>query len=210
VQSDPIGLDGGMSTYGYANGSPLVYSDPDGLMAGRILLRVAATRFGLRTTLDAGLRAELGQAALNRALKRQAQRLARNAAAGSPGCSGTGLLTELSLSPAAQRAILRQAMGTNGSGKVAHHVIPLEAIKRFPELMRKAAQAGFNINGRSNGALLERISHFGGHPMYNRVVLDELAAINSRLGPAAIKREVEVIAETMRNAIARGTFGPWG
>jgi hypothetical protein len=42
-----------------------------------------------------------------------------------------------------------------------------------------------------------------------RVILDEMAAINSRLGPAVIKREVEVIAETMRNAIARGTFGPW-
>ena len=31
TQSDPIGLDGGWSRYGYANGSPLMYTDPLGL-----------------------------------------------------------------------------------------------------------------------------------------------------------------------------------
>jgi RHS repeat-associated protein len=46
VQSDPIGLDGGISTYGYANGSPLIYSDPEGLIAGRIGLQLV-TRFVL-------------------------------------------------------------------------------------------------------------------------------------------------------------------
>jgi len=46
VQSDPIGLDGGISTYGYANGSPTMYSDPDGLIVGRIALQLA-TRFVL-------------------------------------------------------------------------------------------------------------------------------------------------------------------
>ncbi len=55
VQSDPIGLDGGMSTYGYANGSPLVYSDPEGLIAGRILLglgmRYLAPRLAMRSAM---------------------------------------------------------------------------------------------------------------------------------------------------------------
>jgi RHS repeat-associated protein len=32
VESDPIGLDGGISTYGYAGGSPMMNADPDGLL----------------------------------------------------------------------------------------------------------------------------------------------------------------------------------
>jgi RHS repeat-associated protein len=32
VESDPIGLDGGSTTYGYANGDPLTFVDPPGLM----------------------------------------------------------------------------------------------------------------------------------------------------------------------------------
>lgn len=33
VESNPIGLQGGINTYGYAFGSPLMYFDPDGLTA---------------------------------------------------------------------------------------------------------------------------------------------------------------------------------
>lgn len=83
VESDPIGLAGGMSTYGYADGSPLVYSDPDGLIAvyaGRIALRIAAPRLALRSALNIAVRTEMRQASLNRALKRQAEILVRKRA----------------------------------------------------------------------------------------------------------------------------------
>ncbi len=45
TQTDPIGIAGGLNTYGYANGDPVNFSDPFGLMAD---------------TLDAGMREALG------------------------------------------------------------------------------------------------------------------------------------------------------
>jgi hypothetical protein len=58
---------------------------------------------------------------------------------------------ELGLSPVIQRAILRAALKADGTGLVAHHLIPLESLAMFRDLMTRAARGGFDINGAGNG-----------------------------------------------------------
>ncbi|MEO0422411.1 MAG: RHS repeat-associated core domain-containing protein, partial [Pseudomonadota bacterium] len=121
------------------------------------------------------------------------------------------LVSDLGLPVEAQRALLRESLGsTPGSGQVAHHLVPLEAISRFPGLLQKAAQGGFNINGANNGILLNAAEHVGGHPIYNQVVLQELARIPAGLSARQSAVRLQQTADTLRRAIQRGTFGPIG
>jgi hypothetical protein len=71
--------------------------------------------------------------------------------------NGTNLLSQLDLSKEEQRALLRAAMDSAGTGKIAHHLIPLEAIDEFKDLMQKAARGGFDFNGKGNGILLDAL-----------------------------------------------------
>jgi hypothetical protein len=98
---------------------------------------------------------------------------------------------------------------------LAHHLIPLEALSDYKSLLQKGANGGFDLNGEFNGYLLNAAEHVGGHPVYNRVVLDELQRINDQvrklgLSDADVAGLLQTAADTLRDAIKNGTFGPWG
>ena len=121
------------------------------------------------------------------------------------------LVDEISLPREAQRALLREALQSLGTGKIAHHLVPLEGLSKYSSLMERAAKGGFDINGRGNGALLDAVEHIGGHPQYNRVVLEELGRINRQargLDDPDIAGLLQDTADTLRAAINNRTFLP--
>ena len=125
---------------------------------------------------------------------------------------GTNLLNELALPKKAQRSLLREAMQSNGTGKIAHHLVPLESLTEYNSLMQRAARGGFNINGKNNGILLHPLDHIGGHPGYNRIVLEELSVINRqarRLSNTDVAELIQSTANTLRQASDNNTFRPW-
>lgn len=124
--------------------------------------------------------------------------------------TGKDLVADLALPVSKQRDLLRTALGgVKGDGRFAHHIIPLEAAKKFPDLMQKAALGGFDMNGKINGALLGAADHVNNHPGYNEIVLEQLAKIPDYLNEKQTAREVQRIADVLQQTIAAGTFGPW-
>ena len=125
------------------------------------------------------------------------------------------LAKQLRHTPAEQRFLLGEAMGNQvGSGKVAHHIIPIEAISKHRELIERAAKGGFDINGCNNGILLRPgIDHIGNHRQYNKEVLEYLGRIQKQIGQLTDREIAGLIQETadaLRKAIEKKKYGPWG
>lgn len=125
------------------------------------------------------------------------------AALGRVGKAASKLVKQLDLSGDDARALLREALGQHGTGKIAHHLVPLEAIKAERQLMEKAALGGFNINGANNGILLTRTQHIGGHPQYNAIVIRRLREIPKNLSPQETAQEVQKVADILMKAATR-------
>jgi len=124
------------------------------------------------------------------------------------------LVAQLELPTEAQRALMRDALQSAGTGRVAHHIIPFEAQTRYRSLVERAARGGFSFNGRSNGILLDAADHLGGHPGYNRAVLDHIERIDDMarqmgLSDRDVAKLFEEAADTLRKAVKEGSFGPW-
>jgi RHS repeat-associated protein len=123
---------------------------------------------------------------------------------------GERLVAEQALPETAQRALLRSRLGGEvGDGMVAHHVVPLESLTRAPDTMAKAARGGFDINGTSNGLLMDAANHVGGHPQYNETMIDQIRKIPANWSPEQVAARMQKIADTAAEAIKKGTWGPW-
>jgi RHS repeat-associated protein len=109
---------------------------------------------------------------------------------------------ELEVSANVARAHLREALGA-GEGQ-AHHIIPWEL--RNNELMKRAAEGGFNINGAENGIRLGQDIHYGSHAKYNAAVESKLNSIlksNPNLSPQEAAKGVQGFANQLRAGLQR-------
>jgi hypothetical protein len=109
---------------------------------------------------------------------------------------------ELEISENAARRHLRNAL-EGGEGQ-AHHIIPWEA--RDHELIKRAAEGGFNINGANNGIRLGPEIHMGSHAKYNDAViskLDSILSANPNISPQDAAQAVQGFADQLRTGLER-------
>ncbi len=121
VESDPIGLDGGMSTYGYVGGSPLMYDDPDGLIAGLVINlggRYVLPRLGVNLGLRAAARVAKRQAFRAAKAARVAAQAVRRKAMRTPACIERSAVTKGESGRFSELA----ARGVKGDKLTPHHM----------------------------------------------------------------------------------------
>lgn len=203
IESDPLGLDAGPSTYGYANGSPMAYSDPDGLIAG-LVLRVAARYIVPRLSARLAVRASM-QAALRAAKKEAAQaaRLAARAARPKP-IKVPGICK--SSSEKLGKA-LEAAGHIRPPGSAAHHIVAGNANIAAPA--RTVLQKfGIEINSAANGVFLPANRTVAGvtraaihSEVHSRAYYQ---AVNQAIQTATTRAEAEAILNSLRQSLLSG------
>jgi hypothetical protein len=116
--------------------------------------------------------------------------------------NATSFLDELNVSAQTARRHLRNSV--SGAGGQVHHIIPFQS--RSHELVQRAAQGGFNINGASNGIRLPISQHLGSHPRLNSAVsakLDSIFNANSGISNADAARAVQGYVDQIRQGLNR-------
>ena len=109
---------------------------------------------------------------------------------------------ELVVDSIAARRHLRRALGP-GSGQ-GHHLIPWEL--RNHELVQRAAEGGFNLNGAENGIRLGPGQHLGSHPKYNAAIesaLTRMIHTSRGLTNAQYARLLQRYVDTLRAGVGK-------
>jgi uncharacterized protein RhaS with RHS repeats len=210
VHSEPIGLDGGISTYGYANGTPTMYSGPDGLAVASFFFRMGVRfvfpRLGTRATANvaasyttrlAARRAAMSEARAEAQVARPAFRgeiLTAESAACNAGSGSAAASSSKALGQA-----LEAAGYARPAGSAEHHIVAGNA--------RKAASArvplqrsGVGINQAQNGVFLSESVHAGIHTNAY------YEAVNNAMAQATTREHALEVLNAIRQAILSGRF----
>ncbi len=201
VESDPIGLDGGMSTYGYVGGSPLMYDDPDGLIAGLVINlggRYVLPRLGVSLGLRAAARVAKRQA-LRHVRAKVATRVVRVKRAPTPGaCPSSSKVLGASLEAAGYARL---------PGHAAHHIVAgnAPAALRAREVLKRF---GIGINDAVNGVFLPSsgaVQNIAGAAVHSTVHTNAYyVAVNQTLATASTRAEAELALEAIRRTLLAG------
>ncbi len=87
------------------------------------------------------------------------------------------------------RVALQKALGTMGSGKAAHHLIPVEMLEKN-KYIQQAVEQGFDFNGVVNGLGLGSDQHSGRHPKAYIAGIEKMVEAARAVMPKASAKEV--------------------